>query len=74
MLLVGSNIFMGFSSWLVFDLQLAPPLIRVKIEVSSLAPEYIIKPHELWFPIRLLTDWQLSIGRLCSDQPDQLHY
>jgi hypothetical protein len=40
------------------------PLIQAKIEVSSLAPEHIIKPGELWFPV----------GRLCSDQADELHF
>jgi hypothetical protein len=31
-------------------------LVQAKIEVSSLAPEYIIKPVELRFPIGLPTD------------------
>jgi hypothetical protein len=29
-------------------------LVRMKIEVSSLAHEHVIKPGELWFPIKLL--------------------
>jgi hypothetical protein len=49
MLLVRLNIFMGYSGCLVFDLQCA----RIKIEVSSLASEHVIKPGELRFLIRL---------------------
>jgi hypothetical protein len=30
----------------------------VKIEVSSLAPEHVIKPGELWFLIGLPVDWK----------------
>jgi hypothetical protein len=26
-------------------------------EVSSLTPEYVIKPHEFWFSIGLPLDW-----------------
>jgi hypothetical protein len=48
------------------------PLAWVKIEVSSLAPEHIIKPGEFRFPIGLLVDWKSPIGRLHSNQPDQL--
>jgi hypothetical protein len=44
----------------------------VKIEVSSLAPEHVIKPSELRFPIRLPVDWKSPIGRLRSSQTDQL--
>jgi hypothetical protein len=47
-------------------------LVRVKIEVSSLAPEHVIKPGELWFLIRLLVDWKSWIGHLRSNQADQL--
>jgi hypothetical protein len=48
--------------------------VRTKIEVSSLAPEHVIKPGELRFSIKLPVDWQSPIGRLCSDQADQLHF
>jgi hypothetical protein len=51
MLLVRLNIFMGYSGCLVFDLQCV--LVRIKIEVSSLASEHVIKPGELRFLIRL---------------------
>jgi hypothetical protein len=54
MLLVGLNIFMGYSACLVFDLQWA--LVRAKIEVSSLAPKHVIKLDELRFLIELPTD------------------
>jgi hypothetical protein len=47
------------------------PLVRVKIEVSSLAPERIIKPGELRLPIGLPVDWKSTIERLCSNQADQ---
>jgi hypothetical protein len=47
MLLVGPNLFMSQSVCLIFDIQW--PLVRVKIEVSSLAPEHVIKPDELRF-------------------------
>jgi hypothetical protein len=70
MLLVGSNLFMGWTVCLIFDIQC--PLIQVKIEVSSLAPEHIIKSGELWFPIGLPVDWKSLIGRLYSNQADQL--
>jgi hypothetical protein len=72
MLLVRHNIFMDGSAYLVFDLQWS--LVWAKIEVSSLAPEHVIKPGKLRFPIGLPTDWQSSIERLCSDQADQLHF
>jgi hypothetical protein len=72
MLLVGSNVFMGCSAYLVFDLQWAPN--SEKIEMSSLAPEHVIKPGELQFPIRLPVNWQSPIGLLCSDQADELHF
>jgi hypothetical protein len=70
MLLVRSNIFMDRSVCLIFDIQW--PLVRVKIEVSSLAPEHIIKPVELQLPIGLPVDWKSPIGRLYSNQTDQL--
>jgi hypothetical protein len=70
MLLVRSNIFMDRSVCLIFDIQW--PLVRVKIEVSSLAPEYIIKPVELQLPIRLPVDWKSPIEHLYSNQTDQL--
>jgi hypothetical protein len=63
---------MDCSAYLVFNFQY--PLVQAKIEVSSLAPKHIIKPCELWFLIGLPVDWQSPIGRLCSDQPDQLHF
>jgi hypothetical protein len=72
MLLVRPNIFMDSSVYLVFDLQWS--LVWTKIEVSSLAPEHVIKPGELRFRIGLPMDWQSSIERLCSDQVDQLHF
>jgi hypothetical protein len=61
---------MGWSVCLIFDIQW--PLVRVKIKVSSLAPEYIIKPGELRFPIGLPVNWKSPIGRLCLNQADQL--
>jgi hypothetical protein len=70
MLFVRSNIFMDRSVCLIFDIQW--PLVRVKIEVSSLAPEYIIKPVELQLPIRLPVDWKSPIEHLYSNQTDQL--
>jgi hypothetical protein len=70
MLFVKSNIFMDRSVCLIFDIQW--PLVRVKIEVSSLAPEYIIKPVELQLPIRLPVDWKSPIEHLYSNQTDQL--
>jgi hypothetical protein len=50
------------------------PLVRTKIEVSSLTPEHIIKSDELRFSIGLPTDWQSLIGRLCLNQADQLYF
>jgi hypothetical protein len=70
-MLVRPNISMGCSAFLVFDLQWAP--VQAKIEVSSLAPENVIKPDELQFPIGILVDWQSPIGCLCSNQADRLH-
>jgi hypothetical protein len=32
------------------------PLVQAKFEVSSLAPEHVIKAGELWFSIKLPTD------------------
>jgi hypothetical protein len=61
MLLAGPNIFIGYSVCLIFDLQWAPGLGKIK--VSSLAPEHIINPGELQFPI----------GPLCSNQAERLH-
>jgi hypothetical protein len=54
MMFVGPNIFMDYFACLVFDFQWAP--IQAKIEVSSLAPEHVIKPCELLFPIGLPAD------------------
>jgi hypothetical protein len=51
MLLAGSNIFMGYTVCLVFDLQWVLGL--EKIEVSSLAHEHVINPGELQFLIGL---------------------
>jgi hypothetical protein len=70
MLLVGSNIFIDWSVCLIFDIQW--PLVQVKIEVSSLAPEHVIKPDELRFLIGLLVDWKSPIERLRSNQADRL--
>jgi hypothetical protein len=50
------------------------PPIQAKFEVSSLAPEHVIKPGKLQFLIELPTDWQSPIKRLWSDQTDQLHF
>jgi hypothetical protein len=61
---------MGCSAYLVFDLQWA--LVQAKNELSSLAPEHVIKLGELRFP--LPADWQSPLGRLCLDQADQLHF
>jgi hypothetical protein len=69
MLLLELNLFMGRSACLIFDIQC--PLVRVKIEVSSLAPEHIIKPGELWVLIGLPVDWKSLIRRLHSNQADQ---
>jgi hypothetical protein len=68
MLLAGFNIFIGYSICLIFDLQWAPDL--EKIEVLSLAPEHVMNPGELQFPIELPADWQSSIGPLCSNQAE----
>jgi hypothetical protein len=70
MLLVGPNLFMSWSGCLIFDIQC--PLVQVKIEVSSLASEHVIKPDELRFPIGLPVDWKSPIERLRSNQVDQL--
>jgi hypothetical protein len=70
MLLVGPNIFMCWSDCLVFDIQC--PLVRVKIEVSSLASKHVIKPGGLRFPIGLQVDCKSPIERLRSNQTDQL--
>jgi hypothetical protein len=70
MLLVAFNFFVGWSACLIFDIQC--PLVRVKIEVSSLTPEHVIKPGELRFLIGLPVDWKSPIGRLRSNQADQL--
>jgi hypothetical protein len=70
MLLIEPNLFMGWSACLIFNIQW--PLVWVKIEVSSLAPEHVIKSGELRFPIGLLVDWKSPIGRLRSNQADQL--
>jgi hypothetical protein len=70
MLLVELNLFMSWNVCLIFDIQC--PLIQVKIEVSSLAPEHVIKSGERWFPIGLPVDWKLPIGRLHLNQADQL--
>jgi hypothetical protein len=40
----------------VCSLIFSDPLVQVKIEVSSLAPEHVIKFGELWFPIVLPVD------------------
>jgi hypothetical protein len=71
MLLVRSNIFMGYSGCLVFDFQWAPG--PEKIELSPLAPEHIINPGEFRFPIGLLADWQPSIRPLSLNQTERLH-
>jgi hypothetical protein len=47
MLPIGPNIFMGYSACLVFNIQRAPG--SEKIEVSSLAIEYIINTGEISF-------------------------
>jgi hypothetical protein len=70
MLLVGPNLFNNRSICLIFDIQW--PLVRVKIEVSSLAHEHVIKTSELQFSIGLPMDWKSPIGRLRLNQPDQL--
>jgi hypothetical protein len=72
MLLLGPT-----SLWVVlpiYSLIFSGPLVQAKIEVSSLAPEHVVKPGELRFPIGLPVDWQSLIGCLCSDQVDQLHF
>jgi hypothetical protein len=71
MLLDGPNIFLGYSVYLIFDLQWAPD--SEKIEVSSLAPEHVINHGELQFPIGLLADWQSPIGPLYLNQAERLH-
>jgi hypothetical protein len=71
MLLVGPNIFIDYSVCLIFDFKWTPN--SEKIEISSLAPEYVINPGELRFPIRLPADWQSLIGPLCSNQAERLH-
>jgi hypothetical protein len=48
------------------------PLVQTKNEISSLAPEHIIKHGELRLLIELPVDWQSPIRRLCLDQADQL--
>jgi hypothetical protein len=70
MLLVGPNLFNDRSACLIFDIQW--PLVRVKIEVSLLGYEHVIKTGELQFPIGLPVDWKSPIGRLHLNQPDQL--
>jgi hypothetical protein len=57
-----------------WSLMFSGPLVQAKIEVSSLAPKHIIKTGELRFLIRLPADWQSPIGRLHSNQVDQLHF
>jgi hypothetical protein len=52
----------------VWSLILSGSLVRVKIEVSALAPEHIINPGELQFLIGILADWQSSIRLLCLNQ------
>jgi hypothetical protein len=69
-LLFGLNLFMCWSVCLIFDIQW--PLVRVKIEVSSVAPEHVIKHGEHRFPIGLPVDWKSPIRRLRSNQTDQL--
>jgi hypothetical protein len=69
MLLLGPNLFMGWFACLIFDIQWR--LVQVEIEVSSLAPEHVIKSSELQFPIGLPVDWKSPIGRLRSNQADQ---
>jgi hypothetical protein len=70
MLLVGLNLFMGGFVCLIFDIQWPPN--SGENEVSSLAPQHVIKPGELRFSIRLSVDWKSPIGCLCSNQADQL--
>jgi hypothetical protein len=55
----------------VWSLIFSDLLVQVKIEVPSLAYEYVIKPGELRFPIGLPVDWKSPIGRLRSNQADQ---
>jgi hypothetical protein len=62
---------MDYSAYLVFDLQWAPD--SGKVEVSSVAPEYVINPGELRFPIGIPADWQSLIRPLCSNQAGRLH-
>jgi hypothetical protein len=69
MLLFGHNLFMDCYAYLIIDIQC--PLVRVKIEVSSLSPKHVIKSGELRFPIGLPVDWKSPIGRLRSNQADQ---
>jgi hypothetical protein len=61
---------MGWFVCLIFDIQW-PPSSGENWGVS-LAPEYVIKPGELRFPIELPVDWKSPIGRLYSNQADQL--
>jgi hypothetical protein len=71
MLFAGPNIFMGYSVYLVFDLQWVPG--SGKIEVSSLAPEHVINHGKFRFSIGLPADWQSPIGPLYSNQVERLH-
>jgi hypothetical protein len=61
---------MDWSVCLIFDIQWL--IVQVKIEVSSLAPEHVIKSSKLQFLIGLPVDWKSLIGRLRSNQADQL--
>jgi outer membrane protein assembly factor BamA len=47
-------------------------LVQVKIDVSSLASEHVIKFVELRFSIGLPVNWKSPIGRLRLNQVDQL--
>jgi hypothetical protein len=61
------------SSWVVlptWSLIFSGPPVQATFQVSSLALEHVIKPGELRFLIGLPTDWQSTIGRLCSNQAD----
>jgi hypothetical protein len=69
MLFVGPNL---YGLIYLSNLWYSVPLVRVKIELSSLAPEHVIKPGELRFPIGLPVDWKSPIKRLHSNQADQL--
>ncbi len=70
MLLVRSNLFMGLSVCLIFDIQY--PSSSGEIEVSSPAPEHVIKPDKLRFLIGLPIHWKSPIRRLHSNQAGQL--